>query len=129
VDIQQPTDGPGAGDTFFIYDPDRNLEGKHQIPFATIVTKDYGDFDNASKLNRDGVYRLNIGLSRETFSTVVRPGPELDYTVFDELLPHPVYATQSWVCIVNPTEATFATTLEPLLAEAYQRAAQRHPAR
>ena len=129
MDIQQPTDGPGAGDTFFIYDPDRNLEGKHQIPFATIVTKDYDDFDNASKLNRDGVYRLNIGLSRETSSTVVRPGPELDYTVFDELLPHPVYATQSWVCIVNPTEATFATTLEPLLAEAYQRAAQRHPAR
>ena len=38
------------GDTFFIYDPERNLPDKQQIPFATIVTKDYGDFDNASNL-------------------------------------------------------------------------------
>ena len=35
------------GDTFFIYDPDRNLEGAGRFPFATIVTKDYGDFDDA----------------------------------------------------------------------------------
>jgi hypothetical protein len=29
------------GDTFFIYDPERNLEGSRRFPFATIVTKDY----------------------------------------------------------------------------------------
>ena len=28
------------GDTFFSYDPDRDLEPKHRMPFATIVTKD-----------------------------------------------------------------------------------------
>ena len=52
------------GDTFFSYDPDRDLEPKHRLPFATIVTKDYGDFDRASNLNRPGVFRLNIGVSK-----------------------------------------------------------------
>src|SRR5688572_25122083 len=42
------TEGIAAGDTFFIYDPDRNLPDNQQLPFATIVTKDYGDFDKAS---------------------------------------------------------------------------------
>lgn len=41
------------GDTFFFYDPGRRLEGATKFPFATIVTKDYGEFDNASKLNRE----------------------------------------------------------------------------
>jgi hypothetical protein len=31
------------GDTFFIYDPERSLEGARRFPFATIVIKDYGD--------------------------------------------------------------------------------------
>ena len=31
--VLAPTDGPGAGDIFFMY-------GQQQIPFATIVTKD-----------------------------------------------------------------------------------------
>jgi hypothetical protein len=56
------------GDTFFIYDPDRNLDDTRRFPFATIVTKDYGDFDNASRLDRPGVFRLNIGVSKETFA-------------------------------------------------------------
>ena len=54
------------GDTFFIYDPHRNLEGSRRFPFATIVIKDYGDFDIASNLDRPGVFRLNIGVSKET---------------------------------------------------------------
>ena len=52
------------GDTFFIYDPERNLEGSRRFPFATIVTKDYAEFDNASDLDRPGVFRLNIGVSK-----------------------------------------------------------------
>ena len=64
------TEGIAAGDTFFIYDPDRNLPDKQQFPFATIVTKDYGEFDNASNLNREGLFRLNVGVSRKTINTV-----------------------------------------------------------
>jgi hypothetical protein len=121
VNIMRPDDGPGAGDTFFIYDPDRDLPDNKQLPFATIVTKDYGDFDNLSKLGRDGVYRLNIGVSRKTFRTLFPTDTEHDFAAFDTLLPHPVYAPQSWVSVVNPSEKTFESA-KPLLAEAYQRA-------
>lgn len=90
------------GDTFATY------EGAKQ-PFATIVTKDYGDFDNASRLDRPGVFRLNVNVGREHFAELLGypPGavPEgIDYTVFDVVLPHPVYAPQAFVCVVNPGE-------------------------
>lgn len=40
VDVVRPAESPGAGDTFFIDDPERNLSDKQRFPFATIVTKD-----------------------------------------------------------------------------------------
>src|SRR5690242_1040577 len=89
------------GDTFFIYDPQRTLEGARRFPFATIVTKDYGDFDNASKLDRPGVYRLNIGLSKKTFASLFESGDSHDFTALDRLMPHPVYGTYHWVCVLN----------------------------
>jgi hypothetical protein len=103
------------------------------MPFATIVTKDYGEFDNTSHLDRPDVYRLNIGVSRDTFRAVTGYSPDefdahaadYDFAALDRLMPHPLYATQSYVCILNPSPATFET-LKPLLAEAYERAAARH---
>ena len=65
VDVLAPTDGIASGDVFFYYDPERDLDRTRSFPFATIVTKDYGDFDRASNLNRPGVFRLNIGLSND----------------------------------------------------------------
>jgi hypothetical protein len=123
------------GDTFFGYDPERNLEPKHRFPFATIVTKDYGEFDRASNLNRPGVFRLNIGVSKDTYRSLFGPPPSSpgaagvvdtghDFTVLDQLLPHPVYAPQSWVCVLNPSEVTFQA-VRPLLAEAYDLAVKR----
>jgi hypothetical protein len=113
------------GDTFFIYDPHRTLEGAKRFPFATIVTKDYGEFDNASNLDRPGVFRLNIGLSKETYTSLFDDNAEHDFTTLDELMPHPVYGGNHWVCVLNPSEATFAT-LRPLLQEAYDRAVERY---
>src|ERR1700730_13810406 len=87
------------GDTFFIYDPDRNFEPKHRFPFATIVTKDYGEFDRASNLNRPGVFRLNIGVSKDTYRSLFGPQPSPpprpagvvntghDFTALDQLMP------------------------------------------
>src|SRR5215831_6532626 len=113
------------GDTFFIYDPHRNLEGSRRFPFATIVTKDYGDFDNASNLNRPGVFRLNIGVGKETYVSLIDDAADHDFTALDRLLPHPVYGRNHWVCVLNPSEATFET-VKPLLREAYERAAARY---
>src|SRR5260370_32092903 len=125
VDVVIGTEGLAEGDTFFIYDPDRNLDDKQRFPFATIVTKDYGDSDAASNLNRPGVFRLNIGVSWDTFRALFGGGEtQYDFTVLDQLLPHPVYAAQSWVSVLNPSDATFER-VRPLLAEAYERVTRR----
>src|SRR4029078_4730232 len=132
VDVVRPETSGGPeiawGDTFFIYDPHRDLEPHRKFPFATIVTKDYADFDNASNLNRPGVFRLNIGVSKNTFRSLLgeqsaNAGP--DYSALDQLLPHPTYATQSWVCVLNPTVESFER-IKPLLLEAYELAAKKH---
>ncbi len=131
--------GIGAGDTFFFYDPNRNVDPQRRLPFATIVTKDYGDFDRASNLNRPGVFRLNIGVSSDTYRSLFGPQPKPpdsgsavdtghDFAALDQLMPHPAYAPQSWVCVLNPSAETFQA-LGPLLAEAYDRAVKRHPGR
>jgi hypothetical protein len=55
----------GSG-TFFSCDPE-----KHWPNFATLVTSD--EYDSASNLDRPDVYRLNIGVSKATFDSVVKP--------------------------------------------------------
>ena len=131
VMVLRPEEGPGAGDTFFYYDPESDVDLTREMPFATIVTKDYGEFDNASRLDRPGVFRLNVGLSRESFRSLFGSPDESkghDYAALDRLMPHPVYATQSWVSVLNPSPETFET-VKPLLAEAYSRATKRRAAR
>jgi hypothetical protein len=136
VEVLRPDDGPGAGDTFFFTASQRDVDPTRRQPFATIVTKDYGEFDNASQLDRPGVFRLNIGVSRETFQALFGylPGKEsaksveYDYAALDKVMPHPVYAPQSFVCVLNPSPETFET-VKPLLAEAYSIVEARHSKR
>jgi len=118
------------GDTFFIYDPNREFEGPRRFPFATIVIKDYGDFDNASQLDRPGVFRLNIGVSKNTYQRLFPDEAEHDFTALDRLMPHPVYGRNHFVCVLNPSDSTFER-LKPLLAEAHAIAKRRanRPAR
>ena len=145
VEVTRPIDGPGAGDTFFSYASPRN---KNQLPFATIVTKDYAGWDEASRLDRPDVFRLNVGVSRETFRSQFGAPPAAeggasgaggasatdgaddtyDYAALDRLMPHPTYASQSWVCVLNPSVETFEA-VKPLLAEAHAVAAARYGGR
>ena len=115
------------GDTFFFYGKEE-VAGDTAFPFATIVTKDYGEFDDASNLNRSEVFRLNIGLSRDTFRSLFGPSisPSAnDFAALDTLMPHPVYAPQFFACILNPSDATFEKAVRPLLADAYDVARKR----
>ena len=41
-----------------------------------------------------------------------------DFAELDVVMPHPVYGRMHWVCVLNPSEATFET-VKPLLSEAY----------
>jgi hypothetical protein len=124
-----------GGDYYLFYDP-RNGEPVEQLhPFATLVTADR--HDPASNLDREGVYRLNFGVSKKTYESILGPRPSwpkdgamvvetgYDYTSLDKLMPHPVYSPQSWMCVLNPSEETFES-LRPLLTEAYERAAESH---
>jgi Family of unknown function (DUF6194) len=101
-----------------------SLDEKHFPNFATIVWKD--DFDDGapSELSRPGVFRLNIGVSRETFDRLVGAVIEPDYAAFDRVVPHPVYARQHWVSILNPSDVTFHDVALPLIAEAHDRLAR-----
>lgn len=105
-----------AGDaTFFMYDPAQKMpQGNY---FATITTAD-NDYDNVSKLDREGVYRLNMGISKATFRAMFPEEKEYDFAALDVIMPHPSYAQAFWICVVNPRDATFET-LKPLLEEAY----------
>ena len=74
------------------------------------------------------MFRLNIGGSKPTFQSLygggVTPGA-YDFTVLDKVMPHPVYAPQFFVCVLNPSEAT-SPTLKGLLAEACDITVKRH---
>jgi hypothetical protein len=105
------------GATFF------SLDKTHWPNYATIVTTDEHDEGVPSGLARPGVFRLNIGVSRETFQRLVGSAERPDYAAFDRVLPHPVYAKQHWVSILNPTQETFRDVVLPLVAEAHDRLA------
>jgi hypothetical protein len=121
------------GDSFFFYDPDDDPERNRQLPFATIVTKDYDGFDTTSDLNRPGVFRVNVAADRAAFAELIGHPPaehaehagRFDYTAVDRLIPNPVYAHQAWVSVLNPGPRTAALT-RSLLAAAHARAVRRH---
>ena len=121
------------GDSFFRYDPDGRTADDWGANFVTIVTGDYEGFDEASNLNRPGVFRLNIGVGREKFQEVLGFTPaehagrsaEIDYAVLDKVIPHPVYAAQGWVSIVSPAAET-SDAARALITYAHDRAMQRY---
>ncbi|NLF63475.1 MAG: hypothetical protein GX579_02620 [Chloroflexi bacterium] len=117
-----------ADNSFYFYNPDPNVEPDHMFPFVTLMVNDVND--DYSDLDRPGAYRLNIGVSKETFQSLfgelrgasardsAKRG-DFDYTAPDQLMPHPVYGMMYWLCVVNPGEATFEEQVLPLLEEAY----------
>lgn len=125
-----------SGSSFFFYNPDSSVPPDHRFPIVTLVTSDI--YDQFSNLDRPGVFRLNIGIGKQTFRArfgkpVLPSQPsdmdstaeneanqsEYDFTALDKVMPHPIYGRMYWVCVLNPSDETFATQVRPLLAEAY----------
>lgn len=117
-----------SGNSFFFCDPE------NKIPFVTIVTSDA--YDNFSDLAREGVFRLNIGIGKVTYRTMFPSEapdaeekgitrPDFNFAEIDQIMPHPVYGRMYWVCVLNPSPSTMET-VRPLLAEAYEIAAEKH---
>ena len=110
------------GNSFFFYNPPGETPPDHRFPFATIVANDL--YDQFSNLDRAGVYRLNVGVSRQTYEGLFgakadASGAEYDFAALDTIMPHPVYGQQFWICVLNPSEETFER-VKPLLAEAHE---------
>jgi Family of unknown function (DUF6194) len=132
--VGEADDAPEAwwGDTFFYYDPHGDQPPDRRLPFATVIHHDYEGFDTESDLNRAGVFRLSIAAGRDRFEELLGYPPaahaanrdRFDYTALDRLHPHPAYAAQGYVAILNPGERTGAQARE-LLAHAHDRAARR----
>jgi hypothetical protein len=124
--------GQNWGERVLFYNPDNRFpKGVYLLSFKE---KD-GPNDSASNLSRPGVYRLNIGISRETFTTLFGPIPARppaggvvatghDFQQLDQIMPHPVYGWMAWIGVLNPGPATFET-LKPLIDEGYRLAVKK----
>lgn len=115
------------GERGIFYNPGRVL--KRGVYILTVKEKD-GANDKGSMLNRSGVYRINIGLRKETFvkrfgSLPKRPAAgnivemDFDFTCLNMIMPHPVYGWMGWVCVLNPSDQTF-DELKGLIQESYE---------
>jgi hypothetical protein len=93
------------GYQFFFYESDQVL------PFVTIATSD-NEHDNKSNLDRDGVFRVNIGVSKDSFNKLFTDTKtDWDYTTLNRFMPHPDYAAQHYICILNPADDLLEETI------------------
>ena len=117
------------GETSYFYNPGGLFE--RGTYFATIKDRD-GANDRASRLDRPGSWRLNMGVSKGRYLERFGPPPPRpgkggvvegpwDFEARDALTPHPVYGWMSWVAVLCPSPATWADCL-PLLDDAHARA-------
>lgn len=120
------------GERGIFYNPENKL--KRGVYILTLKEKD-GENDSASKLNRVEVYRVNLGVRKETFLNMFGVIParpvkggvvdmDYDFTATDKIMPHPVYGWMSWLCCLNPSDKTFEK-LKPLIEEAYEYAKEK----
>ena len=114
------------GDRFFFVGPGRTR------PFATMVQRDVPGFDELSRLDRPGVFRVNVETGREGFEREFGLRPRdlpahlgrYDFAAAGVVLPHPAYGTYGWASVVAPTAAALAD-LDRLLTAAHARATAR----
>jgi hypothetical protein len=104
------------GDRFFF------IKGEDKFPFATIVTGD-NDYDNLSNLNREGFFRLNMGVGKEVFRQLFPEEDAVhDFTAQHTLFPHPMYHKLFWISIINP--AAYAP-LRQFLTSAWEKSVRK----
>ena len=117
------------GETSYFYNPGHRFE--RGTYFATIKDHD-GANDRASRLDRPGVWRLNMGVAKERYVALFGPPPprpdrartiegDWDFTMLDTITPHPVYGWMGWIAVLNPSASTWARC-RPLIESAHGRA-------
>jgi hypothetical protein len=133
----RPAPGDGSpevawGDSFFYYAPD-GVTPTNSQPFATIVTKDYPG-DETSRLDRPDTFRVNVSAGKEAFVSWTGRAPrepgtgDVDPSVADAVVAHPVYGELGWLAVVNPGPRT-ETAVRELLRTAHHLARTRYQRR
>ena len=121
------------GETSIFFNP--NDAATHGSYFLTIKEAD-GEHDKASGLNREGIYRVSFGISRDSYESLFGPKPLRpskggvvktghDFTQSNLLMPHPIYAWMNWVQLLNPSEETW-NSIQDLVQESYELSKARH---
>lgn len=114
------------GEDGLFYNPENILP--KGVYLLTFKEKD-GPNDKASHVDREGIFRVNIGISNRAFEKLFGKRPsrpkagqiiEMDYnfTEVNKIMPHPVYGWMSWIGVLNPDKKTFEKLL-PLIEESY----------
>lgn len=112
------TTSENYGYKFFFYGDDQ------RIPFVTLATTD-NEHDSISNLNRPGVFRINLGVTKATFSSLFDDtSTTWDFKTLNTIMPHPDYAAQHFVCVLNPEGQILDQTLE-MIDEGYNIAKKR----
>jgi len=117
------------GEIALFYNPGNLLP--NGVYFCTLKEKN-GANDKASNLDRESIFRLSIGISKESYESLFGERPQRpskggiintqhDFTKIDTLMPHPIYGWMSWVQILNPSKSTFLHLFH-LIAEAHSNA-------
>ena len=115
------------GEKGIFYNPNQVL--KRGVYVLTVKEKD-GNNDKGSNLDRENIYRVNVGLRKPSFKKIFGEIPKrpnaactvdmnYDFTELNKIIPHPVYAWMGWISVLNPSKETFEI-LKPLIQEAYE---------
>ena len=121
------------GEIGLFYNPENKLS--KGIYLLTFKEKD-GANDKASNIDRENVYRMNLGISKESFFQLFGNKPKrpkagqiidmpYDFSELNRIMPHPVYGWMNWICDLNPTKETF-NKLFPLIKEGYSLALKKY---
>lgn len=120
------------GETSFFYNPDGSKP--HGTYFLTIKEQN-GENDQASGLDREGVFRLNFCIPEQLFLSLFGTKPkrpakgqciegDYDFKGLNRLMPHPVYGWMKWVAISNPDRKQFEI-LKPMISLSYKAAVKK----
>lgn len=120
------------GEKVIFYNPHSVL--KRGVYILTVKEKD-GDNDKSSDLNREGIYRVNLGVRKPTFIRLFGEIPKradagntvdmnYNFAELDQIIPHPIYAWMGWISVLNPTAETF-DKLKPFILESYEYAQEK----
>jgi hypothetical protein len=115
------------GETSLFFNP--KGASAHGSYFVTIKESD-GENDKASSLDRDDIFRVSFGISRNSYEALFGPKPPRpfkggvvetghDFTQTNLLMPHPIYAWMNWLQVLNPSQETWNSN-QNLIQESYE---------